>query len=247
MTKNYLFLFIVLISCNQKDPLSKTSENYKTQKTSIPFSGFWVNETYIKSVQKTKSPRLPNGMLESCIKIPTSTLSVTRMVSGFYDGGPNLVILKKGNSYQFWSEDLEYKGDEIEVINKTKIKIKNQVFIKMNDKITIDNPTILEEILFKGTYKNEAGEIVEFKSDGQISGLKNFTFYSAVLCYTGPGLDVDQIAFGKSKSETEIFAYKYKNEDLEIYELKCIQKDLENNICEIVDYGKLLYVLKKIK
>ena len=46
---------------------------------------------------------------------------------------------------------------------------------------------------------------------------------------------------------SELNQGEHKNEDLEIYELKCIQKDLENNICEIVDYGKLLYVLKKIK
>lgn len=228
-----------------------TTLDFKVHDTLISFSGFWVNERYIKDIKSSKSPRKSQGNDESCITIPNKTLQIMRIVWGFHDGGEDLVVVKNGNNYQLWDGELKEKFKDIKIISKTKIKIGNNYFVKLEttDKaITDSNPKILEEILFKGTYHSGNGKIVEFKANGQIKGLDNFTHYDPVIDYVGdPDLDVDQISLGKSQNKTNLFGFKFQKSTLLIYQLKCIEYDSANNKCAKVSYGHLIYKLLRIK
>ena len=68
----------------------------------VPFSGFWINEVYIKNIERTKSPKESQKLPESCITIPNRTLQATSMISGFHEGSAEMVMLKKNNNFQLY-------------------------------------------------------------------------------------------------------------------------------------------------
>ena len=69
----------------------ETSENFKSLDTIVNFSGYWVNESYVNSVKKTKSPVKTHVPENSCIWIPKRTLQFTGMIDGFHEGGESLL------------------------------------------------------------------------------------------------------------------------------------------------------------
>ena len=249
MTRTLITILTIglLCSCFSRDKKQSNSiVEFKTLDTTISFAGFWVIERYVNDIKKTQSARQSQGSDESCITIPERTLQVTRMVWGFHDGGADLVIVKDGDNYQLWDSELKEKAKDIEIISNDKIKIGNKDFIKIScvdNTVTNSNPTILEEILFKGKYRSDNGATIEFKANGQISGLDNFSYYSAIIDYSGPALDIDQIALGQSKNTTNLFGYKFNKDTLSIYKITCTDYDSTNNMCGVVDYGELTYKL----
>jgi hypothetical protein len=106
-------------------------------------------------------------------------------------------------------------------------------------------PTILEEVLFRGHYQGDNGLHVEFTGNGEVSGLGNFKTYSAYVDYADQAMQVDQIGLGSSKDSEKNYGFRFNHDTLRIYKLKCLEFDSINNVCAVLDFGDLEYKLIK--
>ncbi|BAV10076.1 hypothetical protein SAMN05421788_1011505 [Filimonas lacunae] len=226
------------------DPIASTFSKLDTQ---VYFTGLWVNETYISNVKRSKSPKASQKVEEkSGINIPGKTLVPTNFIFGFHDGGENLVVVKNGSKYQLWDEKSPNPTIDIEVLAPDRLKIGNEFFVKIPQGV---NPTqdlsILSTVLFRGNYTTSNGTTVEFKETGEVKGLDGYTSYSPILDYNDVALDVDQLIMEGPGKPAEHFGFKFVNDALLIYQLKCISKDSTSNQCSKVDFGETKYILKR--
>jgi hypothetical protein len=243
---NYLISLLTvmgLFSCN----LSATKEiktpiaNFKILDTIVPFSGFWVNEVYVKNINKSKSPSKSQNLSESCITIRGRTLQSTSMVSGFHEGAAEMTVLKNGNRFQFYykyDDTIKELAYDVQIISGDKIKIGNNIFVKTNEKF-------LEDILFSGVYLDSLGNKIQFLKDGRIIGLNDFRMYDPIYDYVGPGMDVDQIDLGQNLNKMTHYGFKFNQDTLLIYNLNCLVIDSTDNSCMQVDFGDIKYKLTK--
>jgi len=82
--------------------------------TSIPFEGLWVNEHYVNEIKAGKAIRDCQDTETTCIVVPRRTLQVTRIIFGFHEGGPSLVLVKQGSEY--FAHDL-YDGNLVDTLH----------------------------------------------------------------------------------------------------------------------------------
>ncbi|MDQ3109190.1 MAG: hypothetical protein M3R17_04785 [Bacteroidota bacterium] len=257
ITTIFLLLAIGLLSsCSSNEPKETTDSvntgttDIKKNDTLLPFSGYWVNEEYYNSINKFKSPRKAQDNGEF-IFIPERALKPTMMITGFHEGGPYLAVVKGADDFQLWEmqdDSLTGKLNNITIVAENKIKIGNTSFIKINPEADDEQGAlVLEEILFKGIYTNAEGEIIEFKNNGEISGLADYQTYKPVIDYIGPGMQVDQVGFSRQGKEPEMFGFKFSNDTLNIYKLNCTTRDAASKECAEVEFGKLAYQLWRKK
>jgi len=235
------FLFSCSPNSNQQN--SDTSNSFKTLDTIVPFAGFWLNEKYVNTVIKTKSPLQAQDENANCITIPSNTLEVTRMVGGLHDGAADMILVKKPDKFQFYykyNDTIRDVAYDIELLSIERIKIGDAFFLKVNEKF-------LEEILFQGKYIDSKGSIVEFSINGHVTGLDNYKVYSPIYDYNDAGMDVDQVALGQTDKDKKLFGFKFISDSLFIYKLDCTEYDSLNKMCGKVDFGQLIYRLNKKK
>ncbi|HJT73104.1 MAG TPA: hypothetical protein VJ720_03775, partial [Chitinophaga sp.] len=134
--------------------------------TAVYFSGIWVNERYAESVKTLQSPKesfKKDYIMRSCIVIPARTLQVTRLISGFHEGGADAVVVKEGERYRLYSADLKSVNSEIQVLSPNRLKLFDEYFIKISQTDTeMPGLGILQDILFSGTYRLAGGRQVTF-------------------------------------------------------------------------------------
>jgi hypothetical protein len=240
----FLLIFSIVCSCTSSDKqrVGQLTQDFQTLDTIVPFSGFWVNELYINNIKKNKSPRLSQGVDKSCITIPDKTLQVTRMVAGFHEGAADMIVVKKNGNFYFYykyNDTIRNPAYNIQIVSKEKIKIDNNTFIKTDEKF-------LEDILFSGKYLDSLGAEVQFTKDGHVNGLDSFKLYDPIYDYVDVGMDVDQVGLKTNRGKFNYYAFKFKQDTLLIYDLKCLTYDSTNKSCLVVDFGDLKYKLSKI-
>jgi hypothetical protein len=91
-------------------PSGRTAPDFKTFRTALGFAGAWVNEIYVDSIRKNRSPRYDQKIGEGCINIPDSTLKTTSMISNFHEGGEPILVVKDGDRYQFYDAKFKTPG-----------------------------------------------------------------------------------------------------------------------------------------
>ncbi len=248
-----LTTFILLISCrpDSKSSVNKASAalDVKSLQAPVPYSGNWLSEDYLNKINQHQSPRKAQEGSEDCyIHIPGITLVPTFMAYNFHETGPDLVTIKDNEQYQLWekqADSLIKKVYTIEVLSLDKIKLGDKVFVKIHSDSQNKEPRILEEILFKGKYTTKEGSPVEFKNNGEISGLENYKYYSPVLDYFDAGLQIDQVGLGMTKEKLDYFGFKFSNDGLTLYKIKCVTYDDAEKRCVEVDFGEKVYILKR--
>lgn len=254
-------LFVVMVvacSCGGTDvknrpsiiaPPPPTATNFAKLDTPVYFTGLWVNENYISDVKRSKSPKASQKLdQKSCINIPVRTLIPTNFIAGFHDGAENLVVVKNGSKYQLWDEQSAQPQTDIEILAPDRLKIGNEFFVKM-DMAPGSNPTqdlsILSTVLFRGSYITANGTTIDFKETGEVKGLDGYTSYSPIIDYQDVALDVDQLILEGPGKPAEHFGFKFVNDALLIYQLRCITKDSASGNCSKVDFGDARYILKR--
>lgn len=259
MTQKLVIILLtwqLLASCStagKQERVATTSKGFRTLDTTIHFAGYWLSEAYFNSINKDKSPKKAQEGSEDCfIVIPDRTLKKTMMIWNFHEGSGDFTVLKNDDKYQLCEvvEDGINPQKDIEVIAENKIKIGNKFFVKITPYAKADNasnPLILEAILFSGKYQSNSGTIVEFKNNGQVTGLGNYQYYEPLIDYMDAGLQVDQVRLGESEKKNNLFGFKFKLDTLLIYQLNCIEYDSTNQQCGLVDYGQLKYKLVRAK
>lgn len=244
-----------LLSCGSDTKPAQQSAapaiNFKTNSVPVPFAGNWISETYLRDIKEHQSPRKAQETIEECyIQLPDQTLRASTMVINFHEGISDLVMVSNNGAFQLW----EKTGDTlsnikytIQPISADSIKIGDKLFLKINSSTAGNEPQILEEILFKGKYKSKTGEQVEFKSNGEVTGLGKYKYYKPLIDYFDAGLQVDQVGLGETSDKMENFGFKFKKDRLELYVLKCKTYDNTEKRCVEVDFGDKTYELAKVK
>ncbi|RDB06674.1 hypothetical protein [Runella aurantiaca] len=254
-----LVLGVLVTSCSkpeqqQGESAASTTPDFKTTTVALPFSGYWLSESYFNDIKTHQSPqKSQEGSEEVFVVIPDSTLQPTMMVWNFHEGSEEITVLKKDGAYQLYEvviDSLTRALKDIKIISPTKIEIGNKAFVKIsphakpNEK---NNPFILEEILFKGKYSLADGKEVEFKNNGEVTGLENYRYYQPAIDYIGPGLQIDQVSLSSTEDRKEWMAFKFRGDTLRIYQIKCIEFDKSNNECGLADFGALKHTLVRKK
>lgn len=219
----------------------------KTPDTVLSFAGVWVNEIYVDKIRKSHSPRLSQGIMASCIVIPDSTLKETNMVAGFHEGGPQMVVVKIGERYQFYDPPLKTPLDTIEPLGPRRLRIGNQYFARLSypDPRKTDWG-ILEELLFSGKYQKVDGGEVVFGTDGHITGLDSILYYEPVIDFADRGDgQVDRINLGQSHKKLDDYSFRFDGDTLLIYTVDCLQYNANEKGCDSATFGYLLWKLKK--
>jgi hypothetical protein len=237
----------ILFACNSTNPTPKepiaSNSTFKTLDTVVPFAGFWLNETYVKNIERTKSPRECQGIFESCLTIPARTLQPTSMVSGFHEGAGAMVVVKKDNTFQFYykyGDTISRLAYEIQVLAADKLKIGKNTFIKTNE-------SFLADLLFSGEYRDTLGNTVQFSKDGHIKGLGNYAVYDPMYDYTTePDLGADQVDLGQASINREHFGYRFSQDTLFIYNLNCLVYDSLEHSCGQLVLGDIKHKLIRI-
>jgi hypothetical protein len=244
-------LLCVLIGCKpstrqdtQTEPSTPASENAQ-----IPFSGNWIHETYLNSIRDQKSPRAAQEIIEECfIRIPEKMNEKTSMVYNFHETGPELKVVQKDTTYTLW----ELQGDTlnkavfpVQILDTEHLKIGAHTFVKINPEYGDGQALILEELLFKGTYTSKSGQPIEFKNNGEVSGLGKYNYYHVLTDYMDAGLQIDQVGLGETSEKSDYFGFKFRDNMLELYELRCLTFDKTENRCVEVDFGRKIHSLRK--
>ncbi|MES2379943.1 MAG: hypothetical protein V4538_02805 [Bacteroidota bacterium] len=250
MTKTIIHIFTIslLFACATSDSNKSNSNNhFKQLDTSVSVSGYWLSEDYYQSIQNFKSPKKAQDG-SAFIFIPNRTLQQTTMIYNFHEGGPLLKVLKNNKHYELWEvvdDSLTQKLYIIEEISPTQIKLGKKVFYKINIEKHHDTYKISEALLFKGKYTTAGGKTVEFKANGQLLGLDNFTYYEPIIDYFDAGMQVDQIGLGNSPEKLTGYGFTFNRDTLSLYKLNCLTFDSTMNDCVEVGYGQLAYKLWK--
>lgn len=242
-----------LLSCGSDTKPAQQSVapaiNFKSKSVPVPFAGSWISEDYLNKIREHQSPRKAQEGSEECyIQLPDNTLRTATMVINFHEGLSDLVTVSNNGVFQLWDK----QGDTlstplytIQTLSADSIKIGDKLFIKINPTTTTNDPRILEEILFKGMYNTKKGERVEFKPNGEVSGLGKYKYYEPVIDYFDAGLQVDQVGLGETADKLEYFGFKFKKDKLELYKLKCDAYDDIDKRCVDVSLGEKIYELQK--
>lgn len=251
----FLLAITIMLSCGtdakpaQQEQAAAPATDFKSLSAPVPFAGNWISDNYLLDIQEHQSPRKAQENIEECfIRIPGSTLLPTTMVINFHEGLSDLVTVSNNGSYQLWekqNDTLTRMRYTIETLSADKIKIGDKPFTRINIESSSEQPRILEEILFKGVYESKKGERVEFKNNGEVSGLGKYKYYTPIQDYFDAGLQIDQVGLGETKDQPTYFGFKFKKDKLELYTLKCLEYDEADKRCVEVTYGEKTYELHK--
>lgn len=248
-----ILVTIALLSCgSDTKPVQQSAApaiNFKTNSVPVPFAGSWISEDYLNQIRDQQSPRKAQEGSEECfIQLPENTLRPTTMVINFHEGLSELVTVSNNGAFELWDkqgDSLSSPLYKIQPLSADSIMIDDKLFIRINPETSNNDPRILEEILFKGTYSTKKAERVEFKSNGEVTGLGKYKYYEPVIDYFDAGLQVDQVGLGETADKLEYFGFKFKKDKLELYKLKCDAYDDIEKRCVEVSFGEKLYDLQK--
>ena len=259
-----LLATIAFLSCNsntkptaetteQSEPTetSETDVNFKSVSAPVPYSGSWISKDYLQIINKDQSPRKAQETSEEVfITLPANTLKPATMIYNFHEAMDNLVLLNRNGNFELWekqNDSLVSAKYTIEKLADDTIKIGGKTFVKINPDLSGDQPRILESLLFAGKYTNKKGEPVEFKRNGEVTGLGKYNFYLPVIDYFDAGLQVDQVGLGVTREKMDYFSFKFQKDKFDIYTLKCKEVDPVDKRCVDVTFGTKVYELQKTK
>lgn len=251
-------LFVLLttsfIACTSDQASTKEDvgdeSGLANNRTQVPVEGNWLNEKYYNSIKIDKSPRRAQKTCEVClVKIPLSTKEMTEVNLNFHEAIEYHLTGQDNQHFQLWESE---NGKPVRMVDSITIKSTNKIKIGENVFVRIKTPEedgpikILEQILFKGVYLSEEDTEIRFNKNGEVTGLGEYKYYEPIIDYNDAGRDVDQIKLGKKKDTMEAFAFKFKKKKLQIFTLNCLSNDDSGN-CAEVGFGDQLFNLKMKK
>jgi hypothetical protein len=250
-----LLVIVLLAACNQgtktetEKEKAETSVNFKSTASPSPYAGNWVSEPYLKSILSDQSPRkAQEGSEEVFIRLPGTTQKTATMIYNFHEAVGDLVLVNHDGTFELWEKQNDTLHKSVYTITRIAddtIRIGEKRFVKIQADDAGDQSRILEAVLFSGQYTDKKGGMVEFKTNGEVTGLADFKYYQPVLDYFDAGLQVDQVGLGQTQDKMEYFGFKFQKEKLDIYKLKCKQADPVDNRCLDVAFGDKLFELKR--
>jgi hypothetical protein len=246
-----LILLISLVGC--------TGKNNVTDKTSISDSslnvssinnlaGDWVNLKYLRSIQKTKSPKISQNEGEySYIRFSNDT---ALFILGFHEGVDLKVKSYGANNYYC----VGYDNDTIRmIVSNAKLTVVHkgakETYLKYNMRLPNDDFGIrlLNKEIFSGVYRDidSPNHIVTFTDDGLVKGFLDFNSYVVDPDYADVACNFDIIYLRLKPSDRFKYTWTFSKDTLKIYNLDCAVYDSIENMCLETKIGQLQYRLIK--
>lgn len=259
MSKHFFLIITLafLIACKgEQKPVAEETPapkklDYKEIKAPIPFTGSYLNEAYLAGIREHKSPRKAQEGIDECfIRIPANTLTPTTMVFNFHEAMTGMIPLNNNGTYELWetqNDTLSKMRYTITIVGEDKIKIGDKNFVKINPEFSGSQPLILESILFEGAYVMKKDVKVEFKNNGEVTGLGKYKYYVPVMDYFDAGLQIDQVGLGETRDKLDYYGFKFRKNGLDLFEIKCKTYDDKEKRCVDVDFGKKAFDLTLAK
>jgi hypothetical protein len=247
-----LLILFVLFSCSSPDVKPAAAVAVKDS-TSLPFAGVWVNAAYVNQIRKTRSPRLSQeaGGGESLIIIPERTKELVMIVYNFHEGSGGLSVVNDGSRYKLHSTDTSQPEREVKLVSTDSLRLGDRFFLRLHHPdSTLDDRGVLEELLFAGKYRDEAGKTVTFGYDGRVTGLDTFTYYAPACDYIGDPNDFEKLFLGRVPEMYKMnqFGYQLEGDSLKIYGLECTVYDTVAKECAGPEnLGRLLRTLVRLQ
>jgi hypothetical protein len=170
------------------------------------------------------------------------------MVGGFHDGAADMVIVRDGARYKFYSADRTLFVNNIEPVSDSLIRIGDQAFVRLRHPDTTKADWgILEELLFEGKYTDQVGRTVVFTASGTVSGMDSFSRYVPQIDYTETNDLVDRVQLGLSPRLLESYGFRFDKDSLFLYAISCAVYDTAHQYCDSGTLGKRLYTLVRAR
>ena len=233
----------------QPEKASAPASSFKTEKVPIPFAGSWISASYLSSLMEHQSPKVAQEGSEACyIEIPAETLLPTTLIYNFHEGISDLLPVVRGGKLELWEKQEDTLSNVKYVITpptSDTLLLGIKPFVKINPVMRDGEPAILEELLFQGTYTSKKNGDVEFKANGEVTGLGKYKYYKPVIDYFDAGMQVDQVGLGETPDQWEYFGFTMVKDKLDIFTLKCKAYDSTGTHCVFVGYGDKVYSLRR--
>ncbi|MBO9657291.1 MAG: hypothetical protein J7527_00545, partial [Chitinophagaceae bacterium] len=149
--------------------------------------------------------------------------------------------------YEIWDKTIENKLQDIEILSDAKLKLGYDTFVKLKsgDLSKEKNPyNIVDILLFAGKYRDEHGTAVEFSADGKVKGIPGINVYEAWLDYATSEAMTDQLSMGASIEKMKDYAFRFDNDKLTIFHIKCKSMG-QDSICMEYTVGNKYMTLTK--
>ena len=208
----------IQINTESRSPLTKLA----TQAQFLP--GFWMSDSYLKKIEKTKSI--------------FANRFQTSAFYGFIIGKPNLEIdsflLKpfpapevEVDAYLEFDRtknvfkgltELNKKKEKFELypITESLIKMYFSDIKKTDDyRKVVDENTEIRRILFEGNYFTKDKQMsYQFDRNGKLKGLGDYVYYEVLYDFSGginfDGLLLHRTSGGGAKADADLFKYEFK-------------------------------------
>jgi len=204
--------------------------------------GFWVNEEYLKALQKTNSTKKASEMgVDDFYKISANS-SVMRL--NLHEGGADNILLMTTNS-----TGQIFSSDTLEAYFKVEFK---DNYLIVESRKYLKAPTtknglveLVNRIMFSGEYLIN-DKTIQFQESGKITGLDSIIHYEANLDYIDAGMQYDKIYLQfNSEKEPRTYLYQLVADTLVIYNIDCLTLDEEYDYCLEVKKGTEFMRLNK--
>jgi len=244
----FLILYTSINSCaseKRSEGLTANKErNDSTIKIPAAYYGYWISENYLKDLKATKSTKKAQELgRDDIIRIyDVNTIMRMNLHEGAAENKLQMTNINTGMivdpvSNKFYN-DIEFSSNKLTLDGVSYIKIAGgDDYKKIYD--------LINKIIIAGKYQID-GKLVEFLDNGLIKGLDSIKSYTLNLDYGDAGMQYDKIylQFNNEKEE-RAYIYEINNNALSIIEIKCEEKDPEDDWCLVIDKGTTKYKLTK--
>jgi hypothetical protein len=259
MNKVLGVVLLLLFGCNQNRPENKLEDKMAIDRESMRLEGVWLSDYYLSSIEVSRSvyeSRKYNAKFWGFVLDKNNLMSDSAALNGFteheggyfcylnYDTGKNVFEhdLNKDTEFSY----LKGVPFELGLVDSIRLELKTEREKEMYRKVSGEQ-TALRDILFAGKYqdlKKENG-VIEFKNDGQISGVENRRYFDIVFDF-GEGIEYDACTFythidsSRLGTNGDMYHYKINADTLRLFKLHTNWSEMNHKI------GDLEYLLKKL-
>ncbi len=246
-----------LIEINQPEEIEKgISKQNVVKKNSVLtdsiaelYSGFWLNNDFLKKVDKNKSiykSKNFKGTLFGFTLDKKKLIEGKTLINGFtvHEGGFSIQVKWFDNLGCFTSTDQIEEHSNLKNLVNIGITENNLIEFQFEDsqsefyrKVT-DDYTELRRTLFEGSYMDSSGLNYLFEADGNLVGFQQKSYFTVLYDFMeGLNFDVIFISDNENRDNEMLYHFKISGDSLNLFEVTG----------EVPEYeiGELKYTLVK--
>lgn len=243
MRKLPLLFLLALAQC-RPSPEKETTQN-TAPSAEAALEGFWVNDAWWKLLQATQSPKEASDKagISSVVIQQDSTLWVADVSYGWHEGMRYSLKSKAGGF-----DLINYMGDnekmhELYPQSDGTLRIDSFVMVRIGDVET--GWQIVPYTILGGSYTRKGTSAkVEFKADGTVTGLGDYSNYDILADYVTDEIGADQMTLWQGEEPSDFFVFEKKDGKLLLY---ITEEKTDSEGYTIFAKGPLRFELEKEK